>query len=420
MSRIRLVLISNRTEGAGAHRAIWRLFEALSSPYNSDWLEVRLRVATSSKAHIGVTQGFAKQPLSKRVIVQIRFLIRKAYKFSYRLLGGQKLHSSGAIFTGLVRSIVETDTDIVLANWFGDYTDSIDELGKLGKPIILRNGDMWWFNGSDHFKSFPSHASAWALFLEKIYFGRRNRKILVRKRAALYPHVVATVSPSAWMTQQAIDSNEMPGARHVTIPNPLDSTFWHPQDKQDSRESLGIGVDDFSIGFGAVGGAKDPRKGASVLFEALRRVSEGTQEKKILRCDVFGEKARIGRSKDGQIFTHGYLCDEDLRSFYSAVDVFVVPSSLEGFPNTALEALACGTPVIAFDFGPMPEYLIHRQTALLASPFSPDDLASQISYAFESPAWVKDAGERGLTWVRENLNPEIISLQWKDFLTSLR
>jgi glycosyltransferase involved in cell wall biosynthesis len=66
---------------------------------------------------------------------------------------------------------------------------------------------------------------------------------------------------------------------------------------------------------------------------------------------------------------------------YSAVDVLVVPSRQDNLPNTVMEALACGTPCVAFEVGGLPDLITHRMNGYLAQPFSVEDLAQGIGWA---------------------------------------
>jgi glycosyltransferase involved in cell wall biosynthesis len=80
----------------------------------------------------------------------------------------------------------------------------------------------------------------------------------------------------------------------------------------------------------------------------------------------------------------GRLSDElSLCLLYSAADVVVVPSRQDNLPNTAIEAHACGTPVVAFDVGGLRDVIDHRVTGYLASPFDSDDLARGMRWVLE-------------------------------------
>jgi glycosyltransferase involved in cell wall biosynthesis len=76
---------------------------------------------------------------------------------------------------------------------------------------------------------------------------------------------------------------------------------------------------------------------------------------------------------------------------YAACDVFIAPSIEDNLPNTVMEAMACGTPCVAFDIGGVPEMVDHMKNGYLAAPRDPNDLA------------------RGIEWVLENKN-RLISL----------
>ncbi|MDQ3644403.1 MAG: glycosyltransferase, partial [Actinomycetota bacterium] len=65
-------------------------------------------------------------------------------------------------------------------------------------------------------------------------------------------------------------------------------------------------------------------------------------------------RARAERAGVGAVFT-GFVADEDLPALLSGASCFVTASRYEGFGLPALEAIACGTPVVAFDVGAVPE-----------------------------------------------------------------
>ena len=91
-----------------------------------------------------------------------------------------------------------------------------------------------------------------------------------------------------------------------------------------------------------------------------------------------------GRSLDTarrfQVRHLGDLFNNDLMiaTSYSAADMFVLPTLADNFPNTILESMACGTPVVSFDVGGISEALTHMETGYLATPADPDDLARGI------------------------------------------
>ena len=69
---------------------------------------------------------------------------------------------------------------------------------------------------------------------------------------------------------------------------------------------------------------------------------------------------------------------------YSAADVMIVPSLQETFGQTASEALACGTPVVAFNATGLKDIVEHQQNGYLAQPYEIDDLARGIAWVLEN------------------------------------
>jgi glycosyltransferase involved in cell wall biosynthesis len=86
----------------------------------------------------------------------------------------------------------------------------------------------------------------------------------------------------------------------------------------------------------------------------------------------------------------GFIGDSlHLALVYNAADVFVATSKMENLANTVLEAMACGTPCVAFGIGGMPDVIAHLENGYIAEAFSAEELA-------EGVAWVLDHSEPGL------------------------
>jgi glycosyltransferase involved in cell wall biosynthesis len=172
-------------------------------------------------------------------------------------------------------------------------------------------------------------------------------------------------------------------------------------DKRHARQLLNLPPDAPILLFGALGGDEDPRKGFDLLRDALqhlRRRSNGL-ERKGLELVVFGQLAPTQETPLGFPVRHtGYLHDDEkLRLLYSAADAVAVPSRLEAFGQTASEAHACGTPVVAFNTGGLADIVAHRETGYLAEPFDVQDLATGIEWVLGA----KTAGPNLIAAARE-------------------
>lgn len=101
---------------------------------------------------------------------------------------------------------------------------------------------------------------------------------------------------------------------------------------------------------------------------------------------VMKEVTELGIS--GEVFFTGYIPDEDLPFIYNGADLFVFPSLYEGFGIPPLEAMRCGTPVVASNATSIPEVV--GEGALLFDPKDPIDMADKIDAVIHARVDVDD------------------------------
>jgi glycosyltransferase involved in cell wall biosynthesis len=164
------------------------------------------------------------------------------------------------------------------------------------------------------------------------------------------------------------------------IPNSLDTTVFTPIKKAEARSTLHLPIEAKIVLF--VAGSLDRwHKGFSELEKAFRKmktdlntflVSLGATTKAL---NDFPQHLHLGRIRD----------DRSLACVYSAADVFVIPSLQDNLPNTVLESLACGTPVVGFDTGGIPDMVRPGETGLLAPAGDVDALQHAIETLLENP-----------------------------------
>ena len=106
---------------------------------------------------------------------------------------------------------------------------------------------------------------------------------------------------------------------------------------------------------------------------------------------VFGAETTAASTLDIPLHNMGQLRDElSLNLLYNACDVFVLPARQDNLPNTVMEALASGTPSVAFDSGGIADLVQHQQNGYLAVSNDPDDLLLGIRWTLEQ-TWYADA-----------------------------
>ena len=75
---------------------------------------------------------------------------------------------------------------------------------------------------------------------------------------------------------------------------------------------------------------------------------------------------------------------EVMRDLYALSDLFILPSKEDNLPNTVLEAMSCGTPVVAFNIGGVPDMVDHLENGYLADPFDEEGLSAGINWCLDS------------------------------------
>jgi glycosyltransferase involved in cell wall biosynthesis len=189
---------------------------------------------------------------------------------------------------------------------------------------------------------------------------------------------------SKWLADCVKNSELFRDNRVEVIPNGLNLNIYKPIEKTTARNILNLPKNKQLILFGAVKSLDDKRKGFHLLREALGIISDSAQNLDI-ELVIYGASTPQNPPELGfKCHYTGYLHDEySLALLYSACDVFVAPSMMENLPFTVMEALACGSPSVAFNIGGMPDLIQHKKNGFLASPFDIKELAAGIVWVLE-------------------------------------
>jgi len=186
-------------------------------------------------------------------------------------------------------------------------------------------------------------------------------------------HRLVLTAPSQWLANLA---SKLTGSKCHFLPNPIDLNIYSPGDRQEARGRLGIK----SSGLVVLAGAdslQDKRKGMDILFEAW----SGFPERQAALA-LFG---RNGETKKGQICLGPIESDAQMADAYRAADLYVHPARMENAPCTIQEALACGTPVLAFKVGGIPEMISPGKTGFFAEEISSDSLSQELGKCLSQP-----------------------------------
>lgn len=407
----------NATEyEGGAARAAHRIHRSLVDHGPALDVQSTLRVLAKQSLDPSVIGGQpgAMGPIRRRLLARLEARVSRGFSTM-----NPTLHSVAWKETGLGREMNASNADLVHLHWLGNHTLSIEEIGRLNKPVVWTLHDQWAFCGAEHYVTPPPTVDE--RFAEGYTTTNRpahesgpdlNRLTWQRKRRA-WRRPMQIVCPSNWLAQCAQRSALMREWPITVIPYPTDLKVWAPCDQTHARILLGLPLDRPLVLFGAIGGTRDPRKGADLLQTALRSLKSGASETPLARLElvVFGQ-SRPDEAPDLGFPIHfsGHLHDDiSLRLLYAAADVLVVPSRQDNLPNTGMEAHACGTPVVAFRTGGLTDIVEDRVTGALADPFDPASLAEAIAWVLEDPQRKRHLGIAARQRVERLWNPSRVA-----------
>jgi glycosyltransferase involved in cell wall biosynthesis len=353
-----------------------------------------------------------------RLLGKIRRIL--AVPWQSLLKGGSPgLHSPACIPSRWAPRLNGSAADLAHLHWINCEMMSIADIGRLTQPVVWTLHDMWAFCGAEHYteghrwregyspSNRPPHESGFDL--DRWTWRRKQRH---------WRRPMQIVTPSRWLADCVAQSALMGDWPVTVIPNPIDTKIWRPVDKLLARQKLKLPPDAPILLFGALGGDEDPRKGFDLLRDALQHLrgrGEGL-DLNGLELVVFGQLAPLQETPLGFPIRHtGYLHDDErLRLLYSAADAVAVPSRLEAFGQTASEAHACGTPVVAFNTGGLADIVAHRQTGYLAAPFDVQDLAAGIEWVLGAKASGTDLGIAARERACLLLDSPVVASQYAD------
>jgi glycosyltransferase involved in cell wall biosynthesis len=377
---VNVLCISASIDG-GAGRAAYRLHTALNRNGMCSKILVQRR-ATDDTSVLG-PQGL-RADIVARVCWGLDGLASSLY--SPRPRSG--LHS-GWVPARVVNRIKLLNPDVVHLHFTTGFVPT-DTIRRIRRPIVWTLHDMWPFTGGCHYDHgcrgyvktcgrCPEIGSERATDLSSI--------VLAHKRRAWRDADLTLVAPSRWIGECARSSSLFRNRRIEIIPYGIDLSRFRPIAKHVARNLLQLPLEKKLIMFGAMNGEEDPRKGLQHLKETLRLLVDtgwGKEAELVVFGDESAEKESTLRFPTRQL---GVLTDDiSLVLAYSAADVFVCPSVEDNLPNTAIEAIACGTPVVGFRIGGLPDLIEHEKIGYLAKPFEANDLARGILSVLSDPS----------------------------------
>jgi len=270
---------------------------------------------------------------------------------------------------------IAPNTSIINLHWISRWIDQPSFFASIPPniPVVWSLHDMNPITGGCHHAldcdRFTSHCANCPS--QKKSGDRDQSWQNFELKANLYQKLnLHLVGNSQWTTEQAQKSALGKYARSVrTIHLGIDTDQYQPIDKAIAKAALKINPEHFAIAF-ASADLSDRNKNLSILIDAINELAKN-QSVQSITLIIFGSGQIPNINSQITTINLGHLTSHHLQCLaYSAADLFVMPSQIESFGLTALESMSCGTPVLAFRTGGIPDLVRHHETGWLAEQVS--------------------------------------------------
>ena len=387
---LRILQVSSADIAGGAERVAWDLFQAYRRRGYQSWLAVgskhsndpdvftipndeqkrswtRLWLGLSERLHRSPQNSFGKLD-PRRIALKLSQPVRSIHQ----VVGMEDFNFPGT--RELLKLTPQRATLLHCHNLHGDYFD-LRALASLSRkiPVVLTLHDAWLLSGHcahsfdcERWQSGCGQCPDLTIYPAirrdaTAYNWRRKRQIFASSQ--MY---VAT--PCKWLMNKVQKSMLAPAiAEARVIPYGIDLSVFHPGDQQATRAKLNLPGDARIFLFAANNARRSIWKDYETMQEAIRRVagSAGTEQLKVIFVTLGsdGPTERLGHAE--LRFVPFQSEAATVADYYRAADVYLHAARADTFPNTVLEALACGTPVVATAVGGIPEQIEDGNTGFL-------------------------------------------------------
>ncbi len=412
---MKVTLINTADAGGGAPAACMRLLKALESKQVDAHMLVQEKMTNEPRVK-SIDNGFIS-----RLKIKFNFFYERLPFIWFRAKDRSVRFAFSTADTGtdISHQADILNADILHLHWTNSGFLSISDLKKLfetGKPVVWTLHDMWAFTGGCHYAGDCDHfvnecGNCWMLRnpgnKDVSHSGWIHKNELLKATKN-----IVFVTCSHWLADVARTSSLLKDFRIETIPNPIDIDIFSPKDITTARAKWNINPQSKIILFGAAN-ILDRRKGISYLVDALNDLKNNYPDTGNIEIVLFGKNKSFDVNQlpfkvhELHIITSQY----DLAELYSLADVFVTPAIEDNLPNTVMEALACGTPVVAFNTGGIPDMVVHKQNGYLAEFKSSKDFAAGIHYILNSDSTAELAAN-ARNKVLQNFTNEIVASKY--------
>jgi glycosyltransferase involved in cell wall biosynthesis len=345
---VKVVHISHSDSGGGAANAAYSLHQGLLRL----GVDSKMLVLDKKSSDCAVEQFYPPNPNFK----EVDWYLGETFVNLKRTDVCSSHFSLGAVSSQVASSSILNDCDIINLHWVAGFCSpkDISELCSLGKPIFWFLHDFRPFTGGCH---FPSGCHRYMQScgdcpqVQEDFFTELSLKSMVR---AVSENIVIFTSNS-WLADRVSESKVFKNCKVEIKPDDIDTELFKEHDRVRCRTEIGIQEGDVCFLLGAAD-PKDKRKGVADLLEHLTTNAGSFASIDRMVLLLVGKQVNLPRNFPLRVIKLDRINDnQKLAEVYSAADVLLLPSLEDNSPLMGLGAMSCGTPLLAFSTGGIPE-----------------------------------------------------------------
>lgn len=365
MNKLKILHINTLVFGGAAQAAIRLHNGLLNMEYDSQFLTLSTNGA-NIKAHIQFPE---KSEYGYSILNRIRnkIGIRKHNSFKrqkdFLHIGNRIELFSSPITDFKVAQFIndKLDVDVVNLHWVSNFIDYEEFFSNIKKPIV------WTLHDENPYGSYWHYSMDHILNKKELDI---HQKYLIIKQNAIKKHKneLVVVTPSVWLKNNSESSEILGGYRHKLVPNGINTNVFkvnadHPDIANDFEKK-----DNQTIGLFICQALSNKRKGFHVLMDAINEIKK-TENILFIAVGKIDDEFKQ-KVPENIIFTNEINDEFELARLYNFADFTIIPSLMDNLPNTMLESLCCGTPILGTPAGGIAETISQNNFGIISSDFT--------------------------------------------------
>lgn len=261
------------------------------------------------------------------------------------------------------------EADVIHLHWISDFVDFKSFFSNIKKPLVWTLHDMNAFQGGFHYEDDKK-------LLGKEMESLENEQLNIKKGALQHipSNQLTIVTPSKWMLEKSKQSQLLHRFQHKHIPNGVDINIF----KFIPNKKLPLQNRKINVLFVAES-LHNHRKGFDFVLAILQK------PELLSKCQFTAVGDVRTSTRIPEINYTGVIRDEKrISEIYNGADIFLLPSREDNLPNSMVESLCCGVPMVGFAIGGLTETITNGKNGYLSKEVSADGLANALLLCIEN------------------------------------